>query len=249
MSFTDQGESLLEKPMDKSMDKSELSIVIIGDSNTEGYGLEAGESYPELLNLWFKKEIVVHNFGVSGTCVIQKDILGRWVGMPYVHEPAYRKALAVKGDIYIINLGTNDATDGEEDINSDNDSDINPFGNLMAYSDYFASQYEGIIEEIYAASPNAKIMVCLPIPIRNSIWRKHKQIYLEVLAQDIRSISEKRNLKCIDLMDSFLQIEDIDRLYLSDGLHLNSKGAAYVAKIIKEALCMEGLYSESDSVE
>lgn len=203
-----------------------LSIVMMGDSNTEGYGLEPGEAYPELIESWFKGQAAVYNCGVSGSCVIQKKLLNQWIGMPYVFEDAYQRALKLKAEIYIVNLGTNDATDGEEE------GFIDPYGNLIAHKALFSENYQGIIDGIFTANPEALVFLCIPIPIRKSIWRKHKQEYLEILAEDIRRISRHFNLICIDLMAEFMQLEDMDSLYLPDGLHLNAAGAERVAKVV-----------------
>lgn len=231
----------LKEPILTPVRKPSLSIVIMGDSNTEGYGLETGESYTDHLNRLLKGQATFYNRGVSGTCVIQKRLSGAWVGMPYVNETAYQSALALKGDVYLINLGTNDATDGEDDVTDA----IDPYGNLMAYEEQFAEDYNCIIEAIHTSNANAKIVVCIPIPIRKSIWKKHKQIYLERLADEIRTIAAKKHIDCIDLMQPLLQMDALDRLYQSDGLHLNAIGAAHVGNIILKELIHCGVISDT----
>lgn len=208
-------------------------IVFIGDSNTEGYGLKSTESYPALLAERFKEKATCYNLGVSGTCVITEKLEGLWVGMPYLNTHAYLQACALEGDIYVINLGTNDATDGA----SDNDEgSVDPYGNLMAFAHRFKSNYEQIIEGVTSANPAATIILCRPIPVGKSIWKKHKEIYLTSLLPYIDAIASERRLYTIDLHTPFLEKDALNTYYLEDGLHLNIAGAKAIADLIEPNL-------------
>ena len=224
--FTDEDKELTK------LNTTKINIVFIGDSNTEGYNLEHAQSYPYLLSQRFSQHAVIYNCGLSGTCVINHKIDDDWVGFPYVEQPIYKKALRLNGDLYVINLGTNDATDGEDDVLDE----INPYGNLMAYSYLFKKHYESILDSIYAVNPKVMIILCIPIPVRKSFWRKHKQKYLDQLAKEIYIIAEQRGLQVIDLMSYFYQKEDIEALYLDDGIHLSPSGAIEVANRIEKDL-------------
>lgn len=208
---------------------SKKKIVIIGDSNTEGYGLLREESYPSLLSDTFSEKTIIYNKGVSGTSVITVKFNNKWVGMPYRTQMAYREALNLRGDLYIINLGTNDATDGE----MDHHEGVDPYGNLMAFKDGFKRDYERILDDILEIRSDAVIMVVLPVPIRNSIWIKHKQMYLEELYAFILELAIDRSITCIPLSEAFKILEDADDYYLEDGLHLNPQGASLVASIMQ----------------
>ena len=212
---------------------SKVNVVIMGDSNTEGYGLASPkDSYPYKLNVLLGKNGAVQNFGVSGTCVINTKDNGRQVGMPYVLEKAYKDALAANGDIFIVNLGTNDAQDGMDDTLPVADE----YSNLIKYHARFKDDYSVIIDDIKKYHPSAKIFICIPIPVRQCIWRKHQEIYLQTIISYFQEILDKYDeVKCIDLHSEFLKLGSayIDSMYLEDGLHLNEKGTDYVAAAIK----------------
>ena len=86
----------------------------MGDSITEGFGPVSvpGASYPTALNEFLGDTYWVFNQGKTSCCTINREMDGRVVGLPYAREQKYEEALALKGDIYIIMLGTNDAQDG-----------------------------------------------------------------------------------------------------------------------------------------
>lgn len=204
------------------------NIIIIGDSNTQGYGLLPSEKpYPSILNHLLGENCKVHNMGLSGSCVTIVEEDNQLIGMPYIHETIYKDALNIQGELYIINLGTNDA----KDDTSINGIDKEPYQNLIKHKDLFIPSYTTIIKAIMTKYPEAKIMVCLPIPIRKSVWPAHKQDHLDQLMPLIREISTKENLELIDLYSPFMGLNDIDDYYLSDGLHLNQKGHQKVAQI------------------
>ena len=150
------------------------------------------------------------------------------MGMPYVRQPEYKTALNIDGQIFIINLGTNDAQDGIDDTMPFQDE----FSNIIKYHMMFYKDYKRIIDDIIKVHPQAKIVVRTPVPVRMCIWRKHQQKYLELLLPYFEDIlKDYDKIKCIDLQLEFLKLnsDDIDKMYLDDGLHLNDKGAAFVA--------------------
>lgn len=204
-------------------------VVFIGDSNTEGYGLEPHEAYPSIIGALLKSDVLCYNYGVSGACVIKEKIEGSWVGMPYLNTHAYSQACAQVGDVYVINLGTNDATDGAPDEPS---GTIDPYGNLMAFKHRFKACYEEIIKGVTSNRPDAAIILCLPIPIGKSIWKKHKEIYLIDLRILINEIADAHGFHIIDLQRAFSEQDDQETYYLEDGLHLNAKGAKAIADLI-----------------
>ncbi len=207
-------------------------IAIIGDSNTQGHGIEAEETYAHLLNLTLHPLASVHNFGVSGSCVMHKKLKDVWLGMPYLEESACADACALKADLYVINLGTNDATDGL----SESEDQVDPYGNIIAHKDDFEKSYQKLIDRVKALQPEKGILLCIPIPIRKSAWRKHRQSYLETLVPHIQRLASDNELPILDLMSPFLALNAIDQYYLEDGLHLNPRGAALVSDILSKVL-------------
>jgi len=209
-------------------------IVIIGDSNTEGYGLYDYQSYPYKLGQLLKSTDI-HNMGVSGTCVINTQYDGEIMGMPYVMQDKYKEALSIDGDIFIINLGTNDAQDGMDDALPV----IDEHNNMINQHDRFIGDYQRIINDIKRAHPKSKIILCIPVPIRECVWRKHQQKYLEILLPYFNEIIKSyEGIYCIDLHSAFINLgaERMNTMYLPDGLHLNDRGTSFTAEYIASHL-------------
>ena len=201
-----------------------IRIVCIGDSITESFG------YPSLLQEFLGDDYIVFNEGVSGSCVTMTETDDGICGLPYVLQPEYDEALSIEGNIYIIMLGTNDAQDGMDDVRDIKD----PYYNLISYEPIFETCYQYIIDGIKSAAPDALIYLVTPIPVRNCIWRKHQEKYLLQLLPHIKSLADKNGLPLIDLHEELLNLsmEELESLYLEDGLHPNDSGAFLIASMI-----------------
>lgn len=219
-----------------------VKVVCMGDSITEGFGLGGDSSlfYPGRLQKMLGEGYEVFNQGVSGSCVTNtRNIDGDIVGMPYVMQDKYKKALELKGDVYIILLGTNDAQDGRYDDRDEKD----PRNIIISYEKQFKSFYQDIIDAVKVSNSNAKICIVKPIPVLNCIWKKHQQKYLDILFSYFSEIL-KDNPECnlIDLYKVFLNYKErpLEDLYLRDRLHPNIIGAELIArtvyKVLKEQL-------------
>lgn len=212
-----------------------LKVICIGDSITEGFGIDTDVSgpYPAQLQRMLGEDYQVFNQGVSCTCTIKrlKDV--RPVGMPYVQEKKWKEALEIAGDIYVVMLGTNDAQDGynEEENRTDPQNDV------FSLREFFMEDYMKIVAEIHEKVPNALILSVKPVPVMESIWRKHQQKFLEVILGYIDKIWEENNwLIPVDMQSVFLKIpwEERKKLYQKDGLHPDKAGAKLIAETIAE---------------
>ncbi len=110
-------------------------IVCMGDSITEGFGVEERESYPYRLGVMLGEDYEVVNKGVCCSTAMNLKLDGQVMGFPYVRQERYREALAEKGDIYVILLGTNDAQDGMDDV----EDVVNPLSNMISRKGEFVS--------------------------------------------------------------------------------------------------------------
>ena len=212
-------------------------VVCIGDSITEGFGLGDGNmiTYPSILGHLLGSNYQVYNQGVTSSCVLNIASEGSIMGLPYVRQEKFTQALSIKGDIYIIMLGTNDAQDGMDDTLWIQDEK----NNLIAHHKEFPHYYQKILDAIKEVSPHAKIFICKPVPIQQCIWRKHKEEYLEQLLPYLEDLEKSNNLvSIIDVHQAFREItgRNIQNYYLKDGLHPNKKGANLIAHIIFDAL-------------
>ncbi len=212
--------------------KARKKIVCMGDSITEGFGLGDDKSafYPSALNEYLGKNYTVYNKGVTGSCVINTEYNGIAMGLPYMMQERYSEALKLSGDIYIIMLGTNDASDGF----CPETGQKAPNQNMILHKNLFVPCYQKIIDDIKASAPNASVFLVSPIPIMNCIWPKHKEPYLARLIPLIKKLARENNLHYIDLHKEFLLLpeDQLNKMYQSDGLHPNILGAQVIASLI-----------------
>lgn len=214
--------------------KKKIKVVCMGDSITEGYGLgeDTALFYPSRLQKLLGDDYEVFNQGVSGSCVTNTiNDQGEVFGMPYARQDKYQKALDLKGEIYIILLGTNDAQDGSYDDVEGQD----PLSILISFENLFTSYYQAILNDVKKANPNAKIYIGKPTPVMKCIWRKHQQKYLDILLIHIDEIL-RSNPECV-LIDVYKAFRDYSKkpliqLYQEDGLHPNEKGAELISNVV-----------------
>lgn len=211
-----------------------IRVVCMGDSITEGFGLGDNSEvyYPSVLNTLLGEEYEVFNKGVSGSCVTNTfDKEGNTIGFPYPRQDRYLEALELKGDIYILMTGTNDAQDGSyDDVEG-----FDPCSNIISYEKEFMHYYQCILEDILTANPEAKVFIVKPVPVLKCIWRKHQQKYLDILLPYYDEI-QKRNpgMQLINVYQAFrdYQVKPLESLYQEDGLHPNAEGASLIANTI-----------------
>lgn len=224
--------------------KDKIKVVCMGDSITEGYGIDGKPEgpYPAQLQLILGDGFRVFNQGVSCTCTINRELDAVTVGQPYMLEDKYDKALELKGDIYVIMLGTNDAQDGC----NDETGVIDQYYNVFALRQFFKDDYLKIVNRIRNANGEARILMVKPVPVMECIWKKHQQSFLEVILPEFDRINaEVPSLIALDLQKVFLEYayEERMKLYQADGLHPNEEGAKVIAENIGKVIRMLPEYS------
>lgn len=209
-------------------------IIILGDSNTEGYGLKQNRDYPSIIETQLDNT-VVFNKGATGTCVTHCITSNNQIiGNPYVLHEKYHEAILIEGDLFIINLGTNDGQDGIHDTANT----IDPLFNIIHYKAFFKEGLLNIIDDISYRYPNAKIILCRPIPVQTCIWRKHQQHYMDQLLPYIDEIIEERHLICADLYKTIHEMPHKNQqlYYQDDGLHMNQLGSQLIAHTLTQII-------------
>jgi len=88
-------------PIDPAKFEGKVKVACVGDSITQGVGTK-GNPYPKQLQELLGDKWEVGNFGVSGRTLLDKG------DHPYSKEKKYQEALAMKPNVVIIKLGTND---------------------------------------------------------------------------------------------------------------------------------------------
>lgn len=210
-------------------------IVCMGDSITEGFGLAAGCSYPDRLQVLCGDACRVINKGVTCSTVLNVTLNGEVMGLPYVRQERYREALLEQGDVYVILLGTNDAQDGMDDV-----ADFRyELCNMISRKAEFQGCYQRILSDVKTAAPHAQIYMGIPVPILHCIWRKHQESYLqELMPLYEKLLGENPSVKKIDVHGAFMALSETERqaLYQADNLHPNEKGAELIARTVYESL-------------
>lgn len=210
-------------------------VVCMGDSITEGFGLTEEESYPYRLGQLLGDEFIVVNKGVCCCTAMNLMLDGEVMGFPYVRQDRYREALAEKGDIYVILLGTNDAQDGLDDVKDF----TNPLLNMISRKKEFTACYQAILDSVWKAAPEAVVYIGIPAPVMQCIWRRHQEKYLKELIPFLEELlAVNPETRKIDIHETFMRLSEEERqaLYQEDGLHPNEKGAALIARTVYEAI-------------
>ena len=210
-------------------------VVCMGDSITEGFCLEPEDFYPTKLGILLGEDYEVINKGVCCCTVLDLETEEGVMGLPYARQERYREALAEKGDIYVILLGTNDAQDGMDDV-----EDVrNPLLNMISRKSEFVDCYQKILDSVYQAAPKAQVYIGIPAPVQQCIWRRHQEKYLQELMPCFEQLLlNNPKVKKIDVHAAFeaLPKEEVLSLYQDDRLHPNAAGAKLIARTVYEAI-------------
>jgi acyl-CoA thioesterase-1 len=189
-----------------------IRVACIGNSITFGSGLEnrVANCYPNQLQRLLGAGFQVHNFGVSGSTLLN---LG---DKPYMKESAYRDAIQFKPELLIIKLGTNDSKPQNWD----------------KYKSYFERDYKGLIASFRKANPDVKIFICLPVPVFGEVFGIREKVVKEEILPIIKKVAEDEKVGLIDLFTPLLSHPD----WFPDKVHPNAAGAKKIAELIFEAV-------------
>ena len=192
-----------------------VKIACIGNSITEGYGLEhpATESWPSVLQQLLRNGYSVRNFGASGRTLMMKG------DVPYMKEQCFRDALASLPDIAIIKLGTNDSKEWNWQHKQD-----------------FKTDLHALIHSLDTLSSHPQIYLCLPIPAHKNPYSINDSIIRNGIIPLIQETANECKLPTIDLYTEMLPY------YLKecpDGVHPDKQGAARLAGFIYQAIRKE----------
>lgn len=204
-----------------------MTIACIGDSITWGFTiLKRGKySYPAVLQALLGESHEVHNFGFNNaTASAAGDI-------PYVKRNVWKNALALKPDVALVMLGTNDT----KPINYD--------------AQKFAEGYTGIIRNLLEGGSRVFLMtpphILNRIEIRDGLEISRIEPAPIALCEDtlmeriipvIRKTAETMNLPLIEINDVICDISQFN-----DGIHPNRNGAGLIAATVYKQLVSYGL--------
>jgi lysophospholipase L1-like esterase len=190
--------------------EAQIRVACIGNSITEGYGLQdaGSQSYPSRLRALLGSRYSVQNDGASGRTMRKNDDRNS-----YWKFGKLGQALAFKPDIVVIELGTNDAN--------------NFAGQWNTAGPEFKRDYLAMIDTLNTLAVKPKIYPMLPLPIRGN-----NDATLVKANTLIREAAAERGLKVIDCYAPFKDRADLYK----DGLHPNAAGADTMAHIVYRAI-------------
>jgi len=202
-------------PLPSTLKEGVIRVACVGDSITEGFGIENREhnSYPEQLQMLLGDEYQVLNYGLRAR-TLQK--IGDW---PYAEEEFYKLSMEVKPDIVLIMLGTNDA---------------HP-------NNWSASRYEEELEEFvrgYQELKSAPIVYLMtPPPIYRMGLSQMNAILVDEVLPIIGRVAERRGVQTIDVFSALESHEE----FFSDGVHPNANGSKIIAETVYDGIKSVGL--------
>jgi len=185
-----------------SCSQAQVRVACIGDSITEGAGIEEGKKYPQQLQVLLGTGHIVKNFGVSGRTLLRKG------DYPYWNEKAYHDALAWDPQVVIIKLGTNDSKPQN-----------------WKFSSEFESDYRALIQSFKTLAAKPAIYLCTPLPVFKDRWGIRETVVHDELVPAVKKIAEAEGLKVIDLYTAMTG----EGALLPDGVHPNAAGATVMA--------------------
>lgn len=190
--------------------KETLVVACIGDSITEGYGIErqCDNAYPALLDSILGPGYSVLNFGRSGTTMMRRG------DYPYWTVKEMRNALNSRADIVVIKLGTNDCKAYQWD------------------ADEYETSYQALIDTLSAGDRVPRIYLCLPVPVMADKWTMSDSVIAGGVIPVVKRIAERNQLPVIDLYTPF-----VGRMELfSDSIHPTRQGALLMAETIAQEI-------------
>ena len=207
--------------------KNAVRVACIGNSITEGYGIDmkGRYGYPAQLQQLLGQDYVVKNFGVSSRTMLNKG------DFPYMREQAWRDALDFRPDIVIIKLGTNDSKPENWQYGQEFQQDLEQM--IVTLRPELATTGTKKGRKSAVLAPKPEIFLCTPIPAFKSSWNISDEVIRNQIIPIQQSVARKYGLQIIDLHSQFAN--DGDKV-LPDGIHPDAKGARRIAEIIVDAL-------------
>lgn len=212
---------MFQHPKPPEIIHNKKHIACVGDSITFGAGVyreRERKAYPAVLQKLVADNYQVLNYGLSGRALMSS------ADISYQRESFYQISLALKADVYIIMLGTNDA----KEINWDEEQ--------------YRIQLKEFVNIFHLTRKDTVLF--LMCPTRSFPETKTGKIRFgisnDVIKNRIRNIvketAEELDVACIDL---YAYTENHPE-WFDDGIHPNAEGndqiAAYIYQNIKNQL-------------
>lgn len=187
-----------------------IRVACIGNSITHGSGIDMQEAngYPAQLQRLLGQRYHVKNFGVGARCMMSTS------DHPYMQEQAWRDAKAFLPNVVFIKLGTNDSKDYQ--------------WNQQQYE----QDYQAMIDTLKALPSHPTIFMCTPIRAFRDKWGITDSVIVNGVIPTIQRVAQRNGLQMVDLHSVITENGDMT----SDMIHPNDKGAAKMARTLRQLL-------------
>lgn len=187
--------------------QQKIKVACVGNSITYGHGIQDREhdSYPGVLAKLLGESYEVHNYGISGTTLIDKG------SNPYMRSQFYTDAQELNPDIVTIKLGTNDSKPA-----------------VWQYKEQFVNDLEQMLVTFEQLPSKPVIYLCYPVPATSSNWEITDSVIVNHIIPLIGKAANRHNIRVIDLYTALKPYPEL----FPDGIHPNEQGSAKIAEII-----------------
>jgi len=200
-------------PIDPAHYTAPVRVACVGDSITEGGGVEKGKAYPSQLQALLGDKWQVKNFGSGGRTLLKKG------DFPYWNEQVFKDAQDFKPDVVVIMLGTNDTKPQN-----------------WAHHDEFYADYKNLVETFKNLESKPRVFICRPCPVPEpgNYGINERDIQVEIPLIDKLAVEES-----VDVIDMHAALVDKPNLF-SDRVHPIAAGAGVMAQTVVKAFAGKG---------
>lgn len=196
----------------QATDTSPIRIAAVGDSNTDGTGVNEAErnelSYPAQLQAMLGAQYEVMNYGVSGSTLITGT------NNPYPAHEFFKKSKAANPNIVLIMLGTND------------------FRSEIWNVDDYKDQFVAFINQYKNLPSKPKIYLLTPPGYFKETDKEGEARLKDVTVPAVFAVAEKTDVEVIDIYDTTKDHGDV----FPDGVHPTAEGYKIIAQTVYDSL-------------
>lgn len=189
-----------------SCTEKKIKIACIGDSITEGAGIEKQNlySYPSILDSILGDKVDVLNCGRGGSASQKLSDFSYW------NTKEFSNLFTYQPNVVIISHGTNDTKSQNWNAKQ------------------FELDYQALIDTIKTIPTNPNVILCIPVPIFDTVWGINDSTLQAGVIPILKKLAYTNNLQLIDLNTPLKDKNE----FFPDNIHPNENGAREMARIV-----------------